>query len=136
MAHALMLGARILLPGVIDEGRRLIQALQASQFEFDAAFWLFGEESERWKMIIATPLYDREGPIKAYSRFTPICDVMDPPLRIDTTDVALEGRGDRLVKALRKRFDFKHAKDDKALERDVVDREHIEAAYLYQLSEI
>jgi hypothetical protein len=131
-----MLGARILLPEVIDEGRRLIQALHASGFEFDAAFWLFLSEPERWKLMIASPIRDREGPLKSYSRFIPIRDVMDPPLRLDTTDVALVGCGDRLVKALRKRFDFQHAKDDEVIERGHVDREYVEAAYLYQLSKI
>jgi hypothetical protein len=136
MGHILMVGARILLPEVIDEGRRLIGALHASQFEFDALFWVFLNRSERWQLMIASPFHDREGPIKAYSRLTAICDSMDPPLRIETTDVALARGGDRRVKALLKRFDFKHAKADKVVEREGLDGEFIEAAYLYQLSEI
>ena len=41
MGHVLMVGARILLPEVIDEGRRLIQAIYAARFEFDAVYWIF-----------------------------------------------------------------------------------------------
>ena len=91
MVHVLMVGARILLPEVIDEGRRLIEALQQSRFEFEAVFWLFRSEAERWQSMIASPLNDREGPIKTYSRLKPICDAIDPPLRIETADVMLRG---------------------------------------------
>ena len=136
MGQVLMVGARILLPEVTDEGRRLIRALHASQFEVDAVFWLFQSESERWKLMIATPIRDREGAFRAYSRLHAVYDAMDPPLRIETTDVALARGGDRRVKALLKRFDFKHAKADKVVEREGLDGEFIEAAYLYQLYEI
>ncbi len=136
MDHVLMLGARILLPEVIDEGRRLIRALHASQFEFDAVFWLFLSEPQRWKLMITSPIRGREGAFPAYSWLNSVCDAMDPPLRIDTTDVALARGGDRRVKALLKRFDFKHAKVDQVIEREGLDGEYVEAAYLYQLSEI
>ncbi|MGP0064650.1 MAG: hypothetical protein ACLQGP_13765 [Isosphaeraceae bacterium] len=136
MGQVLMVGARILLPEVIDEGRRLIRALHASQFEVDAVFWLFLSESERWKLMIATPIRDREGAFSAYARLRSVRDAMDPPLRIETDDVALARGGDRRVRALQKRFDFKHARLDEVIEREGLDGEYIEAAYLYELSEI
>ncbi len=136
MGHVLMVGARILLPEVIDEGRRLIRALHASQFEFDAVYWLFQSESQRWKLMIDSPICDREGPIRAYSRLNSVCDAMTPPLRIKSDDIALAMSWDRRPKALQKRFDFKHAKDDEVIEREGLDGEDVEAAYLYQLSEI
>ena len=131
-----MVGARILLPEVIDEGRRLIQALHAAQFEFDAVYWIFKSGPQRWKLMIDSPIRERDGAFSAYSRLEAVCDAMDPPLRIKSDDIALTVSGDRLVKALRKRFDFKHAKEDEVLEREGLDGEYAEAAYLYQLSEI
>jgi hypothetical protein len=136
MGHVLMVGARILLPEVIDEGRRLIQALHASRYEFDAVYWLFKSETQRWKLMIDSPIRERDGAVPAYSRLRTVCDAMDPPLRIKSDDIALTVSGDRLVKALRKRFDFKKAKDDEVIEREGLDGEYFEAAYLYQLSEI
>ncbi len=135
MGQVLMVGARVLLPEVIDEGRRLIRALLASQFELNAVYWLFLDESERWKLMIASPIRDRDGAFPAYSRLRSVRDAMDPPLKIETTDVALTRGGDRRAKALLNRFDFKHAKIDEVIEREGLDGEYIEAAYLYHLSE-
>ena len=136
MDQVLMVTARPLLPEVIDEGRRLIRALHASRFEVDAAFWLFLSDSERWKLIIASPVRLREGAFQAYSRLRAVSNSMDPLLRIEETDVALAKCEDRRVKALRSRFIFKRETSDAIIEHASLDGEYFEAVYLYQLSEI
>jgi hypothetical protein len=131
-----MVTARPLLPEVIDEGRRLIRALHASGFEVDAAYWLFISDSERWKLFVASPIREREGAFQAYSRLNSISNAIDPPLRIERSDVALARCEDRRVKALEKRFIFKREKTDAVIEHASLDGEYFEAVYLYQLSEI
>jgi hypothetical protein len=136
MDQVLMVTARPLLTEVIDEGRRLIGVLRERRFKIDAAFWIFRSEPERWKMTIATPLYDREGPRNAYSRLIAAYDSVRPPLRIEITDIALTRGEDRLVKALQSRFNFKRETVDTVIEHASLDGEYVEAAYLYQLSQI
>jgi hypothetical protein len=136
MDQVLMVTAPPLLTEVIDEGRRLISELRKNQFEIDAAFWMFRSESERWRMTIATPLYDREGPRKVYSRLITVYDAIEPPLRIQITDVALARSEDRRVKDLQCRFIFKRETIDAIIEHVNLDGEYFRAVYLYQLSEI
>ncbi len=136
MDPVLMVSARPLLPEVIDEGRRLIRVLHESQFDAVAAFWAFLSDLERWRLLIASRVYDREGPIKAYSRFGSIYDHITPRLRVAITDVELLSCEDHRVKALQKRFPFKREKADTVIEHTSLDGEYFEAVYLYQLSEI
>jgi hypothetical protein len=52
----------------LEAGRELIKALDASGLDVRAAFWFYREESEEWRMYIATPLVKEQGPREAYSR--------------------------------------------------------------------
>jgi hypothetical protein len=124
------------MPEVIEEGRRLIRALHESQVDVTAAFWVFLSDLERWRLVIASKLYDREGPIKAYSHLGSIYDQINPRLRIRITDLEFAGSEDRRVKVLEKRFVFQREKTDAIIEHANLDGEYFEAVYLYQLSEI
>ncbi|MCU1273426.1 MAG: hypothetical protein JWO48_857 [Bryobacterales bacterium] len=46
----------ILVGPEIEAGKKLIEALDASGFRVKAAFWFYREESEEWRLYIATPL--------------------------------------------------------------------------------
>src|SRR3954447_6547601 len=135
MDQVLMVSARPLMYEVIEEGRRLIKELHESHIEVDAAFWAFLSDLERWRLLIASRVYDHEGPIKAYSRFGSIYDRIKPRLRIAITDLELVSCEDRRVKALQSRFIFKHETIDTVIEHANLDGEYFEAVYLYQLSE-
>jgi hypothetical protein len=52
---------------LIDEGRTLIEKLEEERFPMKAAFWFQIDESE-WRLIIASPVVDRDGPRGAYER--------------------------------------------------------------------
>jgi hypothetical protein len=58
------------------EGRRLLKELrvepQRSLFRVRAAFWFYYPESEEWRLVIATPLVDEEGPLATYSLLQPV----------------------------------------------------------------
>ena len=123
------------MPELIEVGRRLIRALQASQFEVAAAFWLFLDDFERWRLMIASPLY-LEGPRGAYSSIPEsFFDPVDLPMTITVPDVVFLSPEDRRVKALEKRFLFKHEPSDALVEHADIGGEYIKAIYLYQLSE-
>jgi hypothetical protein len=50
----------------IDQGLALIEELRKRSFPFTAVFWAKTSEDEAWNLYIATPLYDKEGPLRAY----------------------------------------------------------------------
>ena len=81
----------ILVGPEIEAGKKLIEALDASDFRVKAAFWFYREESEEWRLYIATPLVKEQGPREAYSK------VIDS---IDLSKISVVDPGEKLVTVL------------------------------------
>src|SRR5712692_8406529 len=69
-------------------GKKLVTALSvppnSSVFKLQAAFWLYDQELEEWRLFLATPLVDEFGSLAAYTN-------LQQPLRsIQPTDISLE----------------------------------------------
>ena len=56
-----------LWPEMQAAGAELTKILDTRGLELTASFWLFLPESGEWRLMLATPMVDQEGPIKAYS---------------------------------------------------------------------
>jgi hypothetical protein len=52
----------------IEEGAKLIYELDQNNFRIDAALWFYFTEAEEWRLIIATPIIDKKGPLSAYRK--------------------------------------------------------------------
>jgi hypothetical protein len=57
----------ILVAADIRDGRKLVEALDRAEFSLSAALWYRSPESLEWRLILATPLVERPGPIEAIS---------------------------------------------------------------------
>lgn len=57
---------------LVDEevrlGREVVEALEGASLPFRAAMWYFAPEFEDWRLLIATPLVRKEGPLKSYDK--------------------------------------------------------------------
>jgi hypothetical protein len=51
----------------IEEGRRLVQALDEEGFPVVAAFWYYIADEDVWRLIVASPIVADQGPRAAYS---------------------------------------------------------------------
>lgn len=72
----------ILVSANIAGGEALVRALDAAKFPVLAAFWRYDPESDRWRMVIATP--EAASPQRAYIRIGEIADAA----QISTPDLA------------------------------------------------
>lgn len=50
----------------IHDGAKIVRALDSADLEIVAAMWFYISDSHEWKLIIASPFVDLEGPKKAY----------------------------------------------------------------------
>lgn len=57
-----------LTDSMMKSGAKLIQRLDAISSEVKSAFWLYFPEEKIWKLIIASPLVDTEGPREYYKK--------------------------------------------------------------------
>lgn len=57
-----------LTDSMMKAGAKLIERLDAKKSEVKSAFWLYYNEEKIWKLIVASPLVDAEGPREYYKR--------------------------------------------------------------------
>jgi hypothetical protein len=68
----------VLVKELIDEGARLLQELDRRNYPVEAAFWVYLAESDYWRLVMASPLVDEQGPIAAYRDLREALAVTDP----------------------------------------------------------
>lgn len=86
---------------MIEAGEKLLRRLGTSAFEIVAAFWLYYPESEEWRLTLASPSVDKEGPRKAYEKIADVLDHMEDKIpTLDVLNIAVVSPNKRLVRAL------------------------------------
>lgn len=61
----------------ISEGKQLIEELDKVQFPVKSALWFYYSDSDSWKLLIASPNLEGEGPIKVYKYIQQILEKME-----------------------------------------------------------
>ena len=56
----------------IEFGERFTNELKRVRFLYRGVLWLFDEDSDDWKLIVATEVVDRAGPRDTYVRLTSV----------------------------------------------------------------
>ena len=124
----------ILVDKRIELGEKLLRKLDDASFPTDAALWYYREESESWRLRIASPLVDSKGPRAAYSRIQAVLratSMWDKGIPLD--EISAVGTKDKMVKALKGRF----GGSDYAIRREMLrfpaDGMYIDGVYIYRL---
>ncbi len=55
-----------LTPEMITVGRNMTRSLVLAEFDLLCSIWLYSPESNRWSLVLASPVVGRDGPRKAY----------------------------------------------------------------------
>ena len=66
----------------IDNGRAVLEALRRKKIPITEAFWYDIPERDEWRLIIASPMVYRVGPIEAYTVLQGILNKMGSPLSL------------------------------------------------------
>ncbi len=81
-------------------GRDMSLRLLEKGFELVCSLWLYHPESNRWRLVLASPIVDREGPRKAYEIIEQILQE-NWEMGIWLRDISAVSPSDPLVQALR-----------------------------------
>jgi hypothetical protein len=95
---------KVLVESDWDAGARLIEALDSKGLEVKAALWLLSPELEEWRLIIATPLIDEQGPIAAYTLVQSVLEATPEAQSIPLDSISIVSPGDPIIKLLGKTF--------------------------------
>lgn len=119
----------------LDAGWRLLDLLDAAEFDFQiaAAFWHYDEEREEWRFHLASPRVDTDGPFALYGRMQPLLDALSPDERegLQLGDIVLVRPDQRVVHDLTHRYGLVQGKRGGFVRRSDLARE---GAFIYRLS--
>jgi hypothetical protein len=116
----------------IEAGRQLVRGLDEAKLDVQAAFWFYREESEEWRLYIATPVVAQLGPREAYSR---VLDVLKKKQieSIGLSKVSVIDVTDGLVTVLRYAVTTGPGISDVELNGNSVNGVYIRAAHIYRI---
>ena len=102
---------------MIERGAELTRQLDCAPIEVIASFWLYISESEKWRLIIASPQVTKNGPKKVYRKIQDVlAKIPEESPRISLMAIKPEGTSGV-------RFS-----------RNVINGQLIEDAYIYRMT--
>lgn len=121
---------------MIVTGEKLMRVLRSEDFELAALFWLYKSELNRWRLVVASPQVDREGPKKTYATIREIRSRHHDNLpNLGPFDITVIGTSEKLVRTLAGAN--QHIGLSNSRWPDIyLDEEYVEDMYLYFISDV
>ena len=117
----------------IEAGKRLTQALDEANFRFVASLWFYDPDTDDWRLIIASPLFDQEGPLGAYRAIQTVLDsLQQEDLRL--SNISVVSPDHHLIKLLRVALKTGEGISGIRFTRNRIKDQFIEDAYIYRLT--
>jgi len=85
----------------IEDGRRLLEALDGADFQVSVALWLYVVEDEEWRFMVASPLVDQRGTKESYAFIQGVLARLSPQLGISLKQVSVVSPKHDLLKLFR-----------------------------------
>lgn len=118
----------------IDAGAKLIRKLDGTDLEISAAFWYLVPEQDVWRLMLASPEVDTEGPRFVYAKVQQVIRRLDSQSPISLSDVSVIDSKDPLVRLLRTAIHTGPQVSGIRFTRNTVNGHFIEDAYIYRLT--
>ena len=127
------MGKATLVDADMEAGKDLLNKLDGTKFKVKAALWLYMPEPEEWRLILASPTVDVEGPKKAYEAVQSQLQGLGQKDKLSLQDISLVSPRDKLIKALKSVIKTSKAISHIRFTRNVINGLFIEDAYIYRL---
>ena len=85
----------------IEEGQKLLDVLDHSDLSVAAAFWYYMDGPEMYRLMIATPYYDKHGPRKTYKKIQEAIQKSKTDIDLGWATVSVLGLKDQTVRTLK-----------------------------------
>lgn len=118
----------------IEEGQRFLDALDAAGVSVNAALWIYAPEPETWRLMLTSPIYDRQGSLKAYDQILSVFRQVKPELKIDWTALVAVSPKHDLIKGLRQlQQEYNYNLSGRRMTNNRINQVWVEDAYIYQV---
>ena len=117
---------------MLQAGEDLVRDLNRRKVTTKAAVWLYMEEPDEWRFVIATPHQRSMGLLPAYEWLQELMSKIGTP--IDLTSMALVDTKDSLVKGLSKSLRARSGTAGMRLSHSIINGRFVEDAYIYRVA--
>lgn len=115
----------------VELGEQTLEILDRADFNVRVALWILRGDEEGWRLLLATPVYDRLGPAEATKR------LMAALVKADYdwvhSPIQLTGTRTPLIRALRQTFGKAQSTDGIRLGSQTIADTWIEDGYVYRI---
>ena len=120
---------------MIEAGAELIRRLDAAGFELNAGLWLYMEEPNAWRLILASPIVTRDGPSKAYQRIQSVMSKKREDRKVlSLAHISAVEPDKPIVALLRKAVKTGNGISGVRFSRNAVNGQYIEDSYIYRMT--
>lgn len=119
---------------IIEDGAKLVEALDSQGLSPDAAFWLYSPESQMWKLAIAQVEVGRAGPRQIYQKVQETLSGSPQIKTIKLDDVSILRTDAPIVALLRLVLRTGHSINGIRLKNNVINGTLVEDAYIYRIN--
>ncbi|OCR00321.1 hypothetical protein BCD67_25310 [Oscillatoriales cyanobacterium USR001] len=128
------MGTATLVDQEIQDGKRLIDALNQAGLSVNSALWLYLPEKETWRLMLTSPIFDKEGSLKTYKEIISVFGKVQPELKINWMNLVAVSPQHKLIQGLRKlQKDWNFNLLGKRLTNNTVNHIYVDDAYIYQI---
>ena len=125
----------VLSEQMIDAGAKLVERLDQSEANVQAALWLFLPEEKTWKMMIISSLVKTDGPRSVYKRILEANKKADESESIiSLNDVGVADTSIPLISLLRSTISTGSGIAGIRLSKNTIHGPFIEDAYIYRIN--
>jgi len=117
----------------IEEGKRLIEALDNAGFQVRAVLWFYLAESDEWRFVVASPLVERKGPKEAYAFVQAVLAQLLPPSGISLEEISVVSPEYDLIRLLKVAIQTGPGISGIRFTRNTINNTFIEDAYIYRM---
>ena len=128
------MGKATLVEADMEAGKALLKKLDEVKFKVKAALWLYMPDPEEWRLVLASPSIDTDGPKRAYETVQSQLQGIGQKDILSLQNISLVSPRDKLIKALKSVIKTGKEISHIRLTRNVINGLFLEDAYIYRLT--
>ena len=118
----------------IKTGEEILTLLTRVNFPINYALWLYSPDKyDEWRLVIATKLYDEEGPLSAYKKLNDIISKQGTKWTLWSERIQLVSPEDAVIKSLKKDYPPNETISNPLVSGSTSSNTYVDAAYLYAI---
>ncbi len=127
----------LLTDGMIQAGAELTKNLDEGRWPVHASLWVFISEGNQWKLLLASPRVQLDGPRKSYETVqSALAETPAAGGTIMLSDITVTGSEDPLLELLRVAITTAPTLSGIRFTGNVINGRFIDDAYIYRISDV